>query len=109
MSTDSQKDSQQQDLEQLTGQYAKVCERLAQVVTTDPIAEMEQQLTAQELETGNNIKWLDEALELLTCLSDEQNRHQLPQLIENVENFVSKSSNDSYDKAIHIENLSKNN
>lgn len=99
----------QSEQNQSLAALAHVCEQLSEVVTTSPIEQMEQQLNSQRQQTQDNIEWLDEALDLLGSLSDAQNGQQLSQLIENVENFVSKSSNDVYDKSYSHNHLSKNN
>ena len=96
---------QNQSLATLT----QMCERISSAVETRPIEQMEQQLNCQQQQTQQNIEWLDEALDLLNSLSDAQSHQHLSQLIENVENFVSKSSNDGYDKTYDSDLLSKNN
>lgn len=83
----------------------KMCEQLSEVVQTAPLEQAEAQLNSQQQQTERNVQWLDEALGLLNSLSNAHSDQQLTQLLENAENFVSKSSNAGDDS----QHLSKNN
>ena len=97
--------NQNQSLEALEQMY----KRLNEVVQTAPLEQAQRQLDSQSQQAQSNVKWLDEALGLLNSLSTVDDQQQLSQLLKNAENFVSKSSNDDYDKIGHSDHLSKNN
>ena len=82
---------------------------LNEVVQTAPLEQAQLQLDSQSQQAQQNVEWLDEALALLNSLSTVDNQQQLSQLLKNAENFVSKSSNDDYDRVGHSDLLSKNN
>lgn len=92
---------------QSTDALEEMFEQLSKVVQSAPLEQAEQQLNSQQQQTERNVQWLDEALGLLNSLSHADDGQQLTQLLENAENFVSKSSNDGY--ASHSPHLSKNN
>jgi hypothetical protein len=87
----------------------QMCERLNEVVQTAPLEQAQLQLDTQKLQAERNVKWLDEALGLLNSLSTADNQQQLSQSLKNAEIFVSKSTNDDYDKSVNSDHLSKNN
>lgn len=71
---------------------SKVCEQLSDVISTAPIEQMEQQLCRQEQQTAQNIAWLDEAMALLSSVSEVENRQQADRAISRIEQFVSKNN-----------------
>lgn len=81
-----------------------LCRQLSELIKTDPIEKMESQIQQHRQQNESHLKWLDEAMMLLTEVSQINEAAKAPQIIAKVESFISKATRDDYHEVNQHEN-----
>ena len=75
----------------LTRQLSQLRSRLDQTLTVSPLTDMADSVDRQQRSAEQNLRWLDEAMDLLAQVGEAQQPDQARQTVEKIEQFLSKT------------------